>query len=127
MQVASLSARRTARLYAPVNIPGTHFCQRLSRSQGHSAAGRIMSMKNSNYTNGNRTSDLPACSAVPPKNSYISYIYINQLMQTLRNKSHESLRKLVHFSAPSCHILGVTNTKKYKHQHTNLASNGVSL
>jgi hypothetical protein len=30
----------------PGNIPGTHFCYRLSRPQGHSAAGRIMSMKN---------------------------------------------------------------------------------
>ena len=28
-------------------------------------AGRIMAMKNSNDTNGNRTRDLPACSAVP--------------------------------------------------------------
>jgi hypothetical protein len=30
----------------PGNIPGTHFCQRLSRPQGHSATGRIMSTKN---------------------------------------------------------------------------------
>jgi hypothetical protein len=30
------------------NIPDTHFCYRLNRHQGHSAAGRIMSMKNSN-------------------------------------------------------------------------------
>jgi len=28
----------------PGNIPGTHFCYRLSRPQGHSAAGRIMSI-----------------------------------------------------------------------------------
>ena len=49
----------------PRNIPGTHFYQRLSRPQGHSAAGRIISMKNSNDTIGNRTCDLPACSAVP--------------------------------------------------------------
>ena len=49
----------------PRDIPGTHFCQRLSRPQGHSAAGRIMSMKNSSDTNGNRTRDLTACSAVP--------------------------------------------------------------
>jgi hypothetical protein len=48
-----------------LNIPGTHFCQRLSRTQCHSAAGRIMSMKNYNGTMGNRTRDLPACSAVP--------------------------------------------------------------
>ena len=29
------------------NIPGTHFCQKLCQSQGHSAAGRIMSMTSS--------------------------------------------------------------------------------
>ena len=46
----------------PGNIPGTHFSQRPSQSQGHSAAGRIMSMKNSNDTIGNRTHDLVATS-----------------------------------------------------------------
>ena len=49
----------------PENIPGTHFYYRLSQPQGHSAAGRIMSMKNSNDTIGNRTRDFPTCSAVP--------------------------------------------------------------
>jgi len=49
----------------PRNIPGTHFCQRLSQPQGHSAVGRIMSMKNFNDTIGNRTRDLPVCSALP--------------------------------------------------------------
>ena len=34
----------------PGNSPGTHFCQRLSRPQGHSAIGRIMSLKNSKDT-----------------------------------------------------------------------------
>jgi len=49
----------------PGNISGTHFCWRLSRPQGHSAAWRIMSMKNSSDTIGNWTRDLPNCSAVP--------------------------------------------------------------
>jgi hypothetical protein len=49
----------------PGNIPGTHLCKKLSRPQGHSAAGRIMSMKNSSDTIGNRPPDLPLCSAVP--------------------------------------------------------------
>jgi hypothetical protein len=49
----------------PGNAPGTHFCQRLSRPQGHSAIGRIMSMKNSNDTIWNRTINLPICSTVP--------------------------------------------------------------
>ena len=46
----------------PGNSPGTHLRQRLSRPQGHSVIGRIMSMKNSNDTIWNRTSDLPICS-----------------------------------------------------------------
>jgi hypothetical protein len=63
MKVLRLSTLRTGCLYPPENIPGTHFCYRLSRSQGHSATERIMSMKNSD-TFGNRTRNLPACSAV---------------------------------------------------------------
>ena len=64
-----MSALRTGRLYPPGNIPGTHFCQRPSRPQGHSAARRIMSMKNSNDTIWNRTRDLLVCSAVPQPNA----------------------------------------------------------
>jgi len=56
-----LSALRTGYLYPPGNIPGTHFCWRLRQPQGHSAAGRIMSMKTSNDTIGNRTRDLQPC------------------------------------------------------------------
>jgi hypothetical protein len=51
----------------PGNTPGTDLCKRLSRPQGHSATGRIMSLKNSNDTIGNRTRDLPVCSAVQQK------------------------------------------------------------
>jgi hypothetical protein len=50
---------------SPGHIPGTHLCERLSRSQSRKAAGRIMSMKNSSDTVGNQTSDNPACSAMP--------------------------------------------------------------
>jgi hypothetical protein len=57
--VVRLSALRTSHLNPPGNIPGTHFCKGLSQSQGHSAAGRIVAMKNSNDTIGNRTCDLP--------------------------------------------------------------------
>ena len=48
----------------PRNIAGAHVCWRLSRPQGHSAAGRIMSMKNSSDTNGYQTCGLPTCSSV---------------------------------------------------------------
>ena len=56
---------RLTHLYPPEYIPGTHFYWRLSQPQGHSAAGRIVSMKNSYDTSGILTCDLPACSAVP--------------------------------------------------------------
>ena len=46
-------------------LASTHFCQRLIQPQGHSAVGRIMSMKNSSDTIGNRTRDLLTCSTVP--------------------------------------------------------------
>jgi len=59
MKVVRLSALRTDHIYPPGNILGTHFYYRLSRTQGHSAVGRIMSMKNSIDTIGNRTRDLP--------------------------------------------------------------------
>ena len=49
----------------PGNTPGTHLCWRLSRPQGHSVIGRIMSMKNSNDTIWNRTSNFLICSAAP--------------------------------------------------------------
>ena len=72
-QISRQSAHGGGKVVSPTHQPplppgdmaGTHFCYRLSRPQGHSAAGRIMSMKKSSDTIGNRTSDLPACSAVP--------------------------------------------------------------
>jgi hypothetical protein len=51
--------------FNPRNIPGTHFCSRLSRPQGHNEAGRIRSIETANNLIGNRTRDLPACSIVP--------------------------------------------------------------
>ena len=49
----------------PGNPPGTHFCYRLSRPQGHIAIGMIMSMKNSNDTIWDQISDLLICSTAP--------------------------------------------------------------
>jgi hypothetical protein len=46
MNVARLWVLRTCCLYSPGNIPGTHFCSRLSWPQGHSVARRTVSMKN---------------------------------------------------------------------------------
>jgi hypothetical protein len=47
MKVIRLSALRTGRFHPPGNIPGTRFCYRLSLPKSHSAARRVMSMKNS--------------------------------------------------------------------------------
>jgi hypothetical protein len=51
--------------FTPRKIPDTHFCQRLSRPQGHSAAGRIGSIEKFNDLIGNRNRDLQACCIVP--------------------------------------------------------------
>jgi hypothetical protein len=72
-QISRQSAHEGGKVVSPTqrppllegNIPGTHFCQRLGRPQGHSAARRIISMKNSNDTMRNRTRNLPVCRAVP--------------------------------------------------------------
>ena len=78
MKVVRLSALRNGRLYPPRNIPGTNLCWTLSQPQGHSAAGRIMSMKNCSDTIGNRTRELPTCCLVrqptaPPRASFSEY------------------------------------------------------
>ena len=61
-KIASLTHRP---LLHPGNNPGTHFFWRLSRPQGFSSIGRIMSMKNSNDTCWNGTSDLLIYSTAP--------------------------------------------------------------
>ena len=45
MKVVSLSALRIGRLYPPGNIPGTHFCSRLSWTQGYSRAEGLCQWK----------------------------------------------------------------------------------
>jgi len=55
-QISKQSAHEDGKVVSPMqrpplpagNIPGAHFCSRPSQPQGHSAAGSIMSMKNSN-------------------------------------------------------------------------------
>jgi hypothetical protein len=58
MKVVSLSTL-TAAAFTPRKYSCTHFCWRVSLLHGHSAAGRLLSMKNSGDIIGNRTCDLP--------------------------------------------------------------------
>ena len=64
MKVVRLSALRTGRLYTP-GYSWYSFLLEAESTQGHSEAGRIMSMKNYNDAIGNQTRDLSACSAAP--------------------------------------------------------------
>ena len=48
-----------------VKTPSTYFRQKLSRIQGLSATGRIMSMKNPSDPIGNRNRDLSVCDGIP--------------------------------------------------------------
>jgi hypothetical protein len=59
-----LSALPAGRPLSPRKIPGTHFCQRLGRPQGHRADGRIRSIEIIHLI-GSRSRDLLACSIVP--------------------------------------------------------------
>ena len=65
-QISRQSAHEGVKFVSHANKNlGSLFFMRLSRPQGRSGAGRIMSMNNSNDTIRNRTRDLPACDAVP--------------------------------------------------------------
>jgi hypothetical protein len=46
----SLSALRGGRLLYTMNIPGTHFCYRLSKLRCHAAAGKIRQIEKNSMT-----------------------------------------------------------------------------
>ena len=84
--VVRLSALRIGCFLPPGNTPGTHFYRRLSRPQGHSAVGRIMSMKNKNikYIHTFRT-DCGNNFCIPiPENLYCYNVVRNWVLHFLR-------------------------------------------
>jgi hypothetical protein len=79
----------THRLPLPQEIflPGTHFCWRLSRTEGHNSAGRITSMKNSNGT----------------IRIYCIYIYIHACIRKLDTYTYMGL-KTCYMYKYTCHL-----------------------
>jgi hypothetical protein len=55
------SALRARRHLPPRNLPGTRFCQRLSRPQGHIGLEGLGKLKKFNDLIRNRIRNLPAC------------------------------------------------------------------
>jgi hypothetical protein len=116
MKVAKLSDLHTGHLYPLGNIPGTRFLWGLSRTQWHSTAGTIMSIKHFYGTTGNRTCDIPSCSQTKLYRHYISFpIHSSPTNHTLNIKQSElfalSLYKpqitnpYVHLPSPTVVIL----------------------
>jgi hypothetical protein len=77
-------------------IPGTHF----SRPQGHSEAGRIMSIGKSNDLIGNRTRDLPVCYLL---NVLCSDLHLT-MVETDRNMSWNKVRVTSDNRARRCKV-----------------------
>ena len=119
-----LSTLRTGRLYPPEIFLALISVKDLSRPQGHSAAGRIMSMKNSSDTIGNRTRDLPACSAVPhptalPRTPYIKLFllpYGQYISDQSPFKSHMFRLPKIHYNSQNegRHRLQVATSSVHK-------------
>jgi len=92
--VVSLSTLRAGHLYSTWYIPGTHLFYRLSRQQGHSAAGRIMLMKNSN--------DLLVCSAVSQPATPKYYASVSVFLPCLSGMPIGSLLLRITLSCVAC-------------------------
>jgi hypothetical protein len=113
-----LSALRAGRALPPRNLPGTHFCKKLSGPQGHSAAGRIRSIEKIHLI-GTRTRDLPACSIVPQPTTSVLLLMIyamliNQFVLSLllALKSTEILHRIVNVyfysSILTVYVIGIS-------------------
>ena len=78
----------------PGNISATNFCSRLSQPQGHSEGRRIMPMKNSNDTIGNRPRELTTCSVVSQPTTPPRDIATSLLIKKRRLCRHDRDRRL---------------------------------
>ena len=116
-KVPKLSALQTKHLNPsttlPGNITGTHFCQKLNRPRSHGAAGRIMSITNSNDTTVNRTRDLPAQYLTQLRHrallimSYINEYSIDMHLKTIKKEIrwvHIVMTCTAHLNAGTCFV-----------------------
>jgi hypothetical protein len=86
--------------FTPRKIPVTHFCWRLSRPQGHIAAGRIRRIKKSSDIV-NPTRDLLACSIVPQPTTLlhahiIDEVYMEICVYFEKERKLDNLHKISH-------------------------------
>ena len=123
-KVVSLTHRASLR---PGNTPGTYFCQRLCRSQSHSATGRIMSLKNSNDTMGNRTRDLAffqrsALTITPPRAPFslqyipkfdFSVLTLGRILNAARLSEFCRKWRYIIYSSPKMEFLGPSKALHY--------------
>ena len=73
----------------------------MSRPQGHSAAWRIKSMKNSSNAIGNRTRDLTACSAVPqPSSPPRAPTLLDLIALNLHTQQYKTIRFTFNYQRP---------------------------
>jgi hypothetical protein len=72
-----VSALRAGRDLLPMNIPSTHFCQKLSQPQGLVRLEGLGKQKKRNDLIETRTSGIPACS-IAPEPSILQGILRNQ-------------------------------------------------
>jgi hypothetical protein len=76
---------------SPGNNPVTHFSKKLSQPQGHSGAGKIISIKNFNDTVGNRTRYPAVCSVLPqptaPPRAIFIYLFTEISLEVSVSKS----------------------------------------
>ena len=86
MKVAILSVLRTGRLYPPWNIPGTHFCYRLSRLQGHNALQVNEKFKWHHRESNPRCASTKSATECPQRTTFIRVISRALLSQVRSHK-----------------------------------------
>jgi hypothetical protein len=110
-----LSALRAGRALPPRNLPGTHFCYRLSRPQGRSAAGRNRSIEKKIPLIGTQTRDPPVCSIVPqPTTLPLALTVCCKLIQIKFVKKKKPVDLVIRYTA-ECLFISLCNILNQRH------------